>query len=421
MKILLTLLALSGLALSITSLYEHVSLASGFASAPAFCNLGGDFNCELVLGSSWSTIFGIPLAVYGITFYIALVLIALLASAKLIEEETSQEVLFFLTLLSSFLSIFLFLISKFSIGAFCLLCIGMYITNFLLLLVCILEKKKAGFFKSALQGFTKIMDWLGAVCGAGKHTSSIRAQARLLLIGLFVLFFSANALADLLFVRFVYPEDKVKQVLSAHHAEGVLKEWKTAPKEKFSIRSDSPLTADYAKGPKDARVQIVEFTDYECPMCRLLYIKLEDIIKTYNKDVQLVIKNFPLDSSCNESMTQPFHRHACFAAEYSRCAGEQGKFWEISDYVLKLDVFNRPKAGGEVEAAIREGGALLNLDEAALEECMTSDRQLKKIKEDIKEGDALGVEGTPTVWINGKRLKNPGPQAIVEVIKEVLG
>lgn len=139
------------------------------------------------------------------------------------------------------------------------------------------------------------------------------------------------------------------------------------------------------RGPAEARISIVEFSDLQCPFCARVSPVLQEIMKQYPSDVRWVFKNFPLD----------FHPDSPLAHRAVMAAAQQGKFWEMHDLVF---------AG---QKSIKREGLLekarsLNLDMAQFTADLDSNRLAKQIEADRKEGEALQVNGTPTFFINGK-------------------
>jgi len=116
---------------------------------------------------------------------------------------------------------------------------------------------------------------------------------------------------------------------------------------------------------------------------------LGQVLEKYPQDVKVVFKNFPLNS----------HRFALKAAEAALAAGSQGKFWEFHDRLFEN--YNRLN-----DQKIREIALSLNLDEAAFEKKMKDPAIEMKIRQDIIDGNAAGVNSTPTVFINGRLLRN---------------
>jgi len=136
-------------------------------------------------------------------------------------------------------------------------------------------------------------------------------------------------------------------------------------------------------GAEAAPVQIVEFADYECPYCQQVNADLAKVRDQFGDKVSLVYKDFPL----------PMHPLAERAAEAARCAGTQGKFWEYHDSLFES---KRLQASD-----LREQAEKLKLDSARFNQCLESGEQAAAVKKDAKEGQRLGLQGTPSFFING--------------------
>jgi protein-disulfide isomerase len=154
-------------------------------------------------------------------------------------------------------------------------------------------------------------------------------------------------------------------------------------------------------GPADAVVEVVEFADFECPYCQVMANALHEAkTRSQGKRVRFAYRHFPLS----------FHPNARPAAEISQCAHEQGKFWEMHDRI-----YQTPKA---MDAASLRGYATeLGLDTAKLDACLSSGRAAAQVDADLARGKAIGVEGTPTVYINGRQFTgNADVNAILQAI-----
>ena len=160
-----------------------------------------------------------------------------------------------------------------------------------------------------------------------------------------------------------------------------------------------------SRGPQNAPVTIVEFSDFHCPFCRRVQPTLEQVLARYPSQVQLVYKHFPLDS---------LHPEARRAAEASWCAQQQDKFWPYHDRLYE--------AGADASAATlgrvaRESG----LDVQAFEQCLASDEPAAVVQAHVDEGTKYGVTGTPGFFVNGRFLSGAQPlDAFVRVIEEEL-
>ena len=157
------------------------------------------------------------------------------------------------------------------------------------------------------------------------------------------------------------------------------------------------------KGPADAPVVIAEFTDFQCPYCARLGSTLDQMMQRFPGKLKIVYKSFPLTS----------HPYSFKAAMAAVAANEKGKFWEF--YKLLFDNYNQIN-----DAKIMEIRKLLGLDTPEFEALMNSPKISARVLKDREEGVRLGVDGTPTVFINGKRLKNKRPEGFQEAIEKEL-
>jgi len=158
-----------------------------------------------------------------------------------------------------------------------------------------------------------------------------------------------------------------------------------------------------SKGPDDAVVTLVEFSDFECPYCARLVPTLKQVEEAYSEEVRIVFRQFPLSS---------IHASAQGAAEASLCADAQGKFWEMHDAM-----FANQRALGI--AQLKSTAAGLGLDAAAFDECLDSNTFAAQVAKDLEDGQAAGVSGTPAMFINGRFINGAAPFAqVAEVIDE---
>jgi protein-disulfide isomerase len=147
-----------------------------------------------------------------------------------------------------------------------------------------------------------------------------------------------------------------------------------------------------ARGPAKAPIQIVEFSDFECPFCFRVNPTIAQLFSTYGDRVRLVYRHYPL----------PNHPNARPAAEAAACANEQGKFWEYHD---RLFANQAHLAAGD----LKQHAAELGLDAAAFAACVDSRKFQKDVDADMDAAQALGVSGTPHFFINGRPLSGAQP------------
>jgi protein-disulfide isomerase len=157
------------------------------------------------------------------------------------------------------------------------------------------------------------------------------------------------------------------------------------------------------KGPVDAPVVIVEYTDFQCPYCARLGATLDQMMELYSGKVKVVYKSFPLTS----------HRYSLQAATTALAANEKGKFWEVYKEIFAN--YNRIDDNKLKEIRNRFG-----LDTPEFMALMNSPEIRNRVISDRNEGIQLGVQGTPTVFINGKRLDNKRPEGFKAAIDKEL-
>jgi protein-disulfide isomerase len=158
------------------------------------------------------------------------------------------------------------------------------------------------------------------------------------------------------------------------------------------------------RGNANAPVTVVEFSDYQCPFCARAEGEVVKVREAYKDQVKIVYKDFPLS----------IHPNAPKAAEASRCAREQEKYWEYHDVLFAnnnaLEVPNLKKFAAD-----------LKLDIAKFDACLDSGKYAPEIAKDVEEGTRVGVSGTPAFFINGRLVSGAQPfSAFQEVIEDVL-
>jgi protein-disulfide isomerase len=159
-----------------------------------------------------------------------------------------------------------------------------------------------------------------------------------------------------------------------------------------------------ARGPADAPVRIVEFSDFECPYCLRAFPTVQQILSTYGDRVRFVYRHYPL----------PNHPNAIPAAEASACAHEQDKFWPYHDRL-----FASP---GKLSAAdLKAHANELGLDTAKFNSCVDTRKFREDVEADMRAAEAAGVSGTPAFFVNGRPLSGAQPfEAFQRVIDEEL-
>jgi protein-disulfide isomerase len=147
-----------------------------------------------------------------------------------------------------------------------------------------------------------------------------------------------------------------------------------------------------SRGPDQAKVTIVEFSDFQCPYCGREFGVIEKVMKEYDGKVRLVFRHFPLE----------FHPFAAKAAEAGACANDQGKFWPMHDKMFA----NQEKLAVD---DLKGYAKAIGLDTAKFDKCLDSGEKQALVAEDQKAGQAAGVSGTPAFFINGIFINGAQP------------
>lgn len=151
-------------------------------------------------------------------------------------------------------------------------------------------------------------------------------------------------------------------------------------------------STDPIKGPANAPITIIEYSDYQCPFCARVNPTLDQVRKVYGDQVRIVFKDFPL----------PNHPEAPKAAEAGHCAGEQGKYWELHDRMFaNQQALQVPMLKQYAQAA--------GLDMNAFNACLDSGKHAARVTENLRSGEALGVSSTPTLYVNGRPVVGAQP------------
>ncbi len=165
------------------------------------------------------------------------------------------------------------------------------------------------------------------------------------------------------------------------------------PKAEVAL-DDAPV-----RGQSSAPVLLIEFADYQCPYCQETEPTVQKLQAQYGDKLKFSYKNFPL----------PSHPYAEKAAEAARCAGTQGKYWEYHDALYKSRKLDVPD--------LKEQAKSLGLNSEKFNQCLDSGAQAAAVAKDLAEGQALGITGTPSFFVNGHFVSGAvGPDVFRDLI-----
>lgn len=190
-------------------------------------------------------------------------------------------------------------------------------------------------------------------------------------------------------------KDRIKMYLTGQRESDARKTFADSLKKKYNVvlKMKKPkgkkvtvevADDDASKGPKSAKVTVVEFSDFQCPFCKRASTNGTQIVKDYGDKVRFVFKNFPLS----------FHENAHRAAEAGACAKEQGKFFEMHDKLFENNT-------ALTDADLNKYASELGLDAKKFGDCLTAGKYKAKIDKDLADGQKYGMSGAPTYFVNG--------------------
>lgn len=171
---------------------------------------------------------------------------------------------------------------------------------------------------------------------------------------------------------------------------------------------------DHIRGVSNAKVTIIEYSDLECPFCKHFHPTVQKVVDEYPGDVRWVFRHFPLEM---------LHSKAKKEAEATECAGEQGKFWELTDKIFEVTPGNDGLDLDTLPDLARQAG-VVNISQ--FESCLESGKYAERIEEDLADAEAAGGMGTPYSVIigpDGEKMPLSGAQpfeAVKAAVEELL-
>ena len=363
----------------------YYQLTAGDTSLSKFCTFGEKISCEAVAASRFSTLLGIPIAVYGIATYTLTFILGLLGFFGGERQKTRVATyLFFIAAWCALYSFFLAGVSFFYIHATCLFCDLLYLTSAILLFVT----------------------WRLSGRSVAGDISFVWSDVLLLWQrkGIFACVVLAFVLAASV-VSYRYVTYRQSPPVLPGEILEYIEKYERFPTYQVPLRN-SPR-----KGNRGAKVTIIEFSDFQSPFCRRAHETVSAMVKKYKGKIRAVWKNYPLDHQCNPTINRPFHRFACLAAAASHCADKEGVFWEYSEILFEHQKNLNPRN-------LSKYAEWLRLDQEEFSQCIQQKSTHKVIVQDVLDGMQLGIESTPTFFINGRKVKGAISPELFEAIIE---
>jgi protein-disulfide isomerase/uncharacterized membrane protein len=419
------LLMLASAAVSGLLLLEHHGEPFAVAAVDQTCGgAQGRSGCETVARSAYSSVRGVPLAALGLAFSLSVAAGLILAA---LGDESLRSGAAWLGLLAFGLALAIDLallgVQAVVLKAFCSYCIATYLLN-VGALVALLPALRSWRSVAAALGQPD-----GRLAGAGWIAVTLAIALGVTATDRLLAHRAASRQATLLgpaspaglpapapdtpapAAPIVEPGDCPAQLqraqdearrlqatiddpkqLDAYFAKKAAEQFAQAPVQSLQIQG-VPV-----KGSANAPIKIVEFSDFLCPFCRNVAGAFSEYVPRAGGRVAVFFKNYPLDQTCNPSLSQTVHPGACWVAAGSVCAEEQGKFWAFHDKAFSKELLNpQPKD-------VLGIGAEAGVDIATFDACLTAPQTMDRVRAQVAEGVKVGVAATPTLFINGKKL-----------------
>ncbi|MBC7385446.1 MAG: thioredoxin domain-containing protein [Cryobacterium sp.] len=370
---LIPLLSAVGSAAAIYLSKHYYDLRAGTGGFGSICNISSTLNCDAVTSSKFAELYrGLPLASFVAGWFFALLIIGLLARVK----DWRREAILTGTIMSGFASLYsigLLIVMSFVLHKFCLFCLVIDAVNFTLF----------GLFFTLLN-----RPWF-----SGARSGKLQSHGLLIAACVFVM------------VVILRPAgENERHEPTSDEIETLVSEILATP----TVKVNAPATAP-TLGSEAAPVTIYEFSDFQCPHCKLGALMMHQLLSRHEGGIRVVFMPFPLDSACNRLIPNPMHPYACELARTAFCGSAEGKFVGVYEKIFEeQDNLNKNSAK---DIALANG-----MTETGWKSCVNADATKKALDQSIEEGIAQKVEGTPTYFVNGKKVANPIPMEAWELL-----
>jgi uncharacterized membrane protein/protein-disulfide isomerase len=382
---LLVIFAIVGLAAASASSYVHHKLLTvpGYAS---ICDISSAFNCSQAYTSRYGSLWGVPVAVAGMTFFALVLILAVFAGRpKSAAHDTAPAYIFVLSTIGLAFVLYLGWASYFVLKTLCILCAITYVS---VIAIFIISGGAVSFPMTKLPR-RAVRDLRTLL------TSPLALAVAVLFAGAAWTVVAAFPDGPPLSLEAV-PQDATK--LNDEQRRELEKWYAVQP------TVDVPVPNDGAK------VLILKFSDFQCPACKAAHDAYRPVLAKYAPNqVKYILKHYPLEMECNTALKQDIHPAACEAAAAVVMAKPSGQADRLKDFLFA----NQPTlTSATVKQAAKDVAGIADFDARYA-------RALQEVKTDASLGTLLQVKSTPTFFVNGKRIEGGVPPQYFEGIIEM--
>jgi uncharacterized membrane protein/protein-disulfide isomerase len=376
---LLVAFGVLGLAASSAAVWVHYHLIVN-PDYTSFCDVSATVSCKQAYVSRYGSVAGVPVAVGGLVFFALVLLLVWGSRGRSRIADSAPAYIFSLSTLALAVVLYLAYASFFILKEVCPLCVATYVAV-------------AGVF--VMSGGASSVPLSSLPKRVLRDAGALISNPVALVVAL--LFAGGVASAVAFFPR--AEERPVVQVqpLAQDQRTELERWWDLQPK------TDMPYSNDGAK------VLLVKFNDYQCPPCRGTYFAYEQVLEKYKdrpKDFKYELKHFPLDPACNGGVSNLIHPAACDAAAAAVMAQSKGTFDKLTDWFFMHQDQLSPST---VRTAAKDVGGITDFDAEYA-------KAIQQVKTDAATGAALGVNSTPTFFLNGRKIAALPPAALETLI-----
>jgi protein-disulfide isomerase/uncharacterized membrane protein len=396
--------SLVGALLSVYATILTIEVRNYDADVQSICSINALFDCNYVAASEAALLFGIPVAWWAFTYYLwigSLVIWTFISSAN--QRPIMAMALIISTLALTF-TLYKAYQMIFQLKVVCLVCILMYCANaaiaLLLISVSGLKLRQMLGRSAATSQQIKKESWQNSIAAYLPAPVSVIV---VFLIGYSVINISFPAQIPDITESILTRDDQIpnnataSDLVASHFAQ---------PRRIIELVPNAPMW-----GNPRARVTIVDFSDFQCPFCRIAASHLKDVLSEFRDEIKLYFVHYPLDPSINPFISTTGHQYAGLAARAAIYAQDRGNFWEFHDELFQ----QQPNLSDETifTLAKRYGW---NIDQ--FKNAVKSTEIIDRVKKHIQCGQDVEIQGTPTIYINGRHVEQwNDPSVLRQIIK----
>lgn len=376
---IIVVIAIAGITVASISTKDNFRIQREGLENPSFCAISEKVNCDVVNASSYAKLLGIPTSSWGIIFYSIIAIFSLISFFLKDKARATVSILWFMSILGILFSLYLSYITLHVLDVVCIECLSLYVVNIFLFIFLFVALKIR-----VRETFQFVTDYIKAIFGKQNK------------LGFSPKFFPhAIAIAVIFFIGWLLVGSVQAKAVGTKEAASV--EEKIKAFYMGSLYSIEPDPKWPMWGNPNAKVTMIEFSEFQCPFCRLSAFNVKPRLQEFKNDVRLYFVNYPLDQACNDEIKQPMHQNACLAAKAAVCAAKNGEFWKYHDDLFK----NQKVLSNQLVLDLAEKMGW-NKDE--FKSCIDAPETEARIKSDIETAKRARVSGTPTIILNNRHL-----------------